>query len=224
FAQDDNPFGPDEYPSARQCARFSRQNTEAFVRLLFMNGLAVGALAASPLAAQLRPIAVAALPAPAAALHQRFSAVLRPSAKAWVDSEAVKVGRGTTDGETAATMVRADAGRRFATLGASGTDIEAIAFIVLMQATNDMGKDLKALMADVEMANSKKQKMRDAHATLKSAQDSLKKKLDSMNDMTEMTSLRLQMAMDRRSKFMTALSNIMKKIDSTQSAIVQNLK
>jgi len=59
--------------------------------------------------------------------------------------------------------LRAAAQARFAgQLGAAGgADIEALAFLVLMQATRDAEADLKAIMAQVKAANAAKQKLRD---------------------------------------------------------------
>jgi hypothetical protein len=46
-------------------------------------------------------------------------------------------------------------------LGNQGQDIEAIAFIVLVNATNDMDKDLQEIMAQVKAMTNAKQKLRD---------------------------------------------------------------
>lgn len=48
-----------------------------------------------------------------------------------------------------------------ASMGVGDGDIEALAFIVLMQATNDMGQDLKTIMAEVKAMTAAKQKLRD---------------------------------------------------------------
>jgi hypothetical protein len=126
-------------------------------------------------------------------------------------------------------------------------DIEALAFIVLMQASKSAQEDLKAIMAQVKAINSAKAELREQvkpsrsqtaldfeatfqlMATLYQKQldaelEQTQQDLDSMSEMGEMESLRLQMMMDRLSKMMSTLSNILKKIADTNSQIVQNLK
>lgn len=92
-------------------------------------------------------------------------------------------------------------------------DIEAIAFLVMMQATQDAQSDLKNIMDGVKKANQQKQSQRAAG-----------KQKDAVSEMSDEESLRLQMAMDRQSKFLATLSNVEKKMVQTQDSIVQNLK
>ena len=127
-------------------------------------------------------------------------------------------------------------------------DIEALAFIVLMQASKSAQEDLKAIMAQVKAINRAKNRLREDVKQLQSSRsaldfegtfqlmavlyskqleaelDAIQQKLDSLSEMGEMESLRLQMAMDRLSKMMSTISNIMKRISETNSQIVQNLK
>lgn len=125
-------------------------------------------------------------------------------------------------------------------------DIEAVAFLVLMQASKSAQEDLKAIMEQVKDINEAKRKLRatlnphekpgldidgvlqlmatlylqESEADLRRLQDHL----DSLSELGEVESLRLQMAMDRMSKMMSTLSNLLKKMSDTASAIVQNLK
>lgn len=131
-------------------------------------------------------------------------------------------------------------------------DVEAMAFVVLMEAARSAQDDLKAIMQGVKAANAAKQKLRalfkekeKTHHAGRGALDfesmfglmatlyakhldeeagDLLDKLDSMSEMGEMESLRLQMAMDRMSKMMSTLSNLLKKMADTSSQITQNLK
>ena len=121
-------------------------------------------------------------------------------------------------------------------------DVNALAFIVMMEASKAAQDDLKAIMAKVKAINSQKKKLRelikekqsgnlDFEATfhvmavgMDALIDQMKNDLDSMSEMGEMESLRLQMAMDRLSKMMSTLSNMLKKISDTASQITQNLK
>lgn len=131
-----------------------------------------------------------------------------------------------------------------ATASASDTsgDIEALAFLVLMQASKSVQEDLEAIMEQVKAINCAKAGVRrqakptlDFEATfqllgtlyaqqLDAELDQIKNDIASMSEMSEMESLRLQMAMDRMSRMMSTLSNILKKISDTSSQIVQNLK
>jgi hypothetical protein len=124
----------------------------------------------------------------------------------------------------------------------AANDVNALAFIVMMEASKAAQDDLKAIMAKVKAINSQKKKLRelikekqsgnlDFEATfhvmavgMDALIDQMKNDLDSMSEMGEMESLRLQMAMDRLSKMMSTLSNLLKKISDTASQITQNLK
>ncbi len=128
-----------------------------------------------------------------------------------------------------------------------GDDIEAIAFLVLMQASRSAQEDLKAIMAEVKAITNAKAKLREmldqpsergldlfsanavisaliTRAELCRVVEGMQNDLDSMSELSETESLRLQMAMDRISKFMSTLSNILKKMSDTASQITQNLK
>lgn len=117
------------------------------------------------------------------------------------------------------------------------SDIEALVFIVLMQADHDAREDLKEIMGRMKAINDAKECKRDPKCldalgsrggTSKEIADKalqdIKNKVDSMSEMGEMESLRLQMAMDRMSKMMSTLSNLLKKISDTSQQITQNLK
>ena len=121
------------------------------MRLAWTLTLAVPVLFAVPAAAE--------LPEGAEALHARLASRLAPSVRSWVGGEARTLARAGGD----AGALRAAAQARFAgQLGAAGgADIEALAFLVLMQATRDAEADLKAIMAQVKAANAAKQKLRD---------------------------------------------------------------
>jgi hypothetical protein len=95
----------------------------------------------------------------------------------------------------------------------SNEDIEALVFVVMMQATKDEQSDLKNIMDGVKKANQQKQ-----------GQRADRNQKDAMSDLSDEDSLRMQLAMDRQSKFMETLSNIEKKMAQTQDSVVQNLK
>ena len=95
----------------------------------------------------------------------------------------------------------------------SNGDVEALAFMVMMQATKDAQSDLKNIMDGVQQTNQQKQ-----------AQRSAQYQKNSMSELGDEQSLRLQMAMDRLSKLMEALSNLEKKMAQTDDSIAKNLK
>ncbi|WP_199553601.1 hypothetical protein [Sandaracinobacteroides hominis] len=150
------------------------------------------------------------------------------------------------EAEFGAVLETARPGGSWAVLGSMPDgDIEALAFLVLMQASKSAQEDLKAIMAGVKAINARKAKLRellgekqqegarldpDAYARAVLTMqvdlmvDEIRRDLDSMSEMGEMESLRLQMAMDRMSKMMSTLSNLLKKLADTQQSIVQNLK
>jgi hypothetical protein len=126
-------------------------------------------------------------------------------------------------------------------------NIEALAFLVLMEAGKSAREDLRAIMDQVEKITAQKRKVRAAlkqrpddgldlfsvssvisavttKAELSRAVEEMKHDLDAMSELGEMESLRLQMAMDRLSKMMSTLSNLLKKMSGTASQITQNLK
>lgn len=120
----------------------------------------------------------------------------------------------------------------------NGGDIEAVCFLVLMQASKDAGEDLKTIMDGVENINKQKDAQRKNMQAISHPNNTLSKnentiqsnpklapvKKDSLSNLSEMQQIRLQMAMDRRSKLISTISNIMKKISDTQNQILQNLK
>jgi len=131
--------------------------------------------------------------------------------------------------------------------GADEGDIEAIAFLVMMEASHSAQDDLRAVMEQVKAITAQKNKAREAlklrpdrgldrlsvtsvisavatKAEMSAVVDQMKADLDAMSELGETESLRLQMAMDRMSKMMSTLSNILKKISCTASQITQNLK
>lgn len=78
--------------------------------------------------------------------------------------------------------------RTYGVLGSmNGQDIEAIAFLVLMQASKSAQEDLKAIMAHVKAINDQKEKLRSASALLKSNQNITRIKLDSLKSVSNQT-------------------------------------
>ncbi len=119
----------------------------------------------------LRPI-----PSDMARRFAAFKPALKPSAKIWVEQQALQEAqKQVPDAAVLKTMIR----NRFPALAASNRsasgmsvgdgDIEAIAFIVLMQAMNDMEQDLKSIGAQVQAMNNAKQKLRDLMSGINAA-------------------------------------------------------
>ena len=111
-----------------------------------------------PVATEVRPIQPE--------MTRRFAALqprLQPSARMWVEQQArVEAQKSAPDVAGLESAIRS----RFRTnarsaANAPGADIEAVAFLVMMQATQDMDKDLQAIMAEVKSMTNAKQKLRD---------------------------------------------------------------
>jgi hypothetical protein len=84
---------------------------------------------------------------------------LQPTASAWVNQQAHALAQKTTPDLHALEI--AIRGRFGDGNKLNDGDIEAVAFIVMMQATNDMDKDLKAIMDEVKSMTAAKAKLRD---------------------------------------------------------------
>ena len=182
-------------------------------------------------------------------LFYKLMAAANPVKRNWVYKTAVKY-RGK---EITELKAMSEASNASAVLGSmTEGDIEAMAFLVLMQASKTGNDDLKTIMAEMKTVNNAKVnqrkqiqsnastknniilKARDENAVVK--KDTLKRtslnpnlrlqpsKKDDLNEMGEEQQLRMQMAMDRRSKMMEAISNLLKKIADTEDQIIQNIK
>ncbi len=115
-------------------------------------------IAEKPLATEVRPIEPE--------LTRRFSSLhgrLQPSARTWVEQQAqVEAQKSAPDVAGLNSAIRSRfAAKRNVMSSPAGGDIEAVAFLVMMQATNDMDKDLQQIMAEVKSMNNAKQKLRD---------------------------------------------------------------
>jgi hypothetical protein len=84
---------------------------------------------------------------------------LQPTASAWVNQQAHALAQKTAPDLPALEI--AIRGRFADGNNLSDSDIEAVAFIVMMEATNDMDKDLKAIMDDLKSMTAAKAKLRD---------------------------------------------------------------
>jgi hypothetical protein len=191
----------------------------------------------------------AEIPADAVRLHDRISGRIQPSVHSWIRQEANKFrGQSVVDEK----RLRADIAARFEgqnPSSMSGVDIEAVAFIVMMQATKDADSDLKALMEQTKAQNESRRKARVSATSVKNMQspagqrqpatkmggptapvvtrtapDNTGRNPDSMDEMDEPARMRLQALMDKRSKTIDTLTRIMKKVSDTQGGLIQNLK
>ena len=124
-----------------------------------------------------------------------------------------------------------------------GVDIEALAFLVLMDASKSAQEDLREIMESVEeihaagrgISGPKTNHSLDTDSILKlmltvygkgleHEMEALQRDVDAKDELSDLESLRLQMLMDRVSQMMATLSNLLKKLADTNSSIVQNLK
>lgn len=93
-----------------------------------------------------------------------------------------------------------------------GEDIEALVFLVLMQAAKSANEDLKSIMEETKKANEARERAR-------RQQGSEEGGLDDLGGMQK-----LQELMDRKSKLLSTLSNLLKKRSETEDGVVSNLK
>lgn len=108
------------------------------------------------------------VPSPEAdSLFTRMMSKINPRHVQWVRTTATQANRQNLGLDS----ILALSARHFATPGANNSsDIEAIAFLVLMQATKESQEDLKAIMDKVKAINESKQKLRTAESSLKNSQ------------------------------------------------------
>jgi hypothetical protein len=141
---------------------------------------------------------------PIEAQRVRLDAALRPEVRARLCAPTEEVLRrvtwslGAVEPQAAAT-----AAVSAAFVGQPGSDIEALAFLVLMNAARSAQEDLRTIMEAVKAINAAK---------------------DRMSELSDLQSLELQMAIDRLSRFESTLSNLLKKISETSESIIQNIK
>jgi len=187
------------------------------------------------------PSALPTIPPPMAAKYVGLITHLRPSAASWASQEAQRIAGQPVNLQQLESAISAHFAPSIGGTGIPpGMDIEALAFIVLMQATQDQDKDLQSIMDGVQEINKQKAALRSQMQALNQLEannaksspgpspspssGALKSRLDSLNELSETQSLQLQMTMDRRSKLIDTLSNVMKSIANTSDAVVQNLK
>jgi hypothetical protein len=123
------------------------------------------------LAAQATSAAETQIPEQAKAIHVRLIAALKPAVREWVSQEAKKVSK---DPKTSEAAIKADIQSRFAGQSLAGADVEALAFIVLMEASQDAQNDLKSIMDGVKSANERKAALRQAPNNLKQQDAAIK--------------------------------------------------
>jgi len=158
-------------------------------------------------AVQVRPV-----PNEAVRLNSRFIANLSPSAHAKVQAAGAKLAAAIKQQTMSPAQIQSGA-RGFAAQsfpGVASSDIDAVCYMVMMEAANDNGADLQQTMNQVQQTTASKQAVRQAS--------------NSMSDMNSQQQMSLQMAMDRRDQLLEAISNMMKSVSNTQSSIVQNMK
>lgn len=149
----------------------SRQSLAVAVILTCSAGMAIPAAAQmlQQPQARVQPAQVRELPPEMTRRFANFHAALQPSARSWVEQQAkMQAQEGAPDMQGLESAVRI----RFPQLNGSGAgsgmlggssgsnDIEAVAFIVLMNATQDMDQDLRTLMGQVNSINQAEESLR----------------------------------------------------------------
>jgi hypothetical protein len=187
---------------------------------------------------------IPALPPDSEATEARLLLKVGPQTRGFIRQEAARQRGNQAFSDTLASR----AVRGYGNL--NDANVEALTFLVMMEAAKSQREDLKVIMDGVKQINDAKESAR-RNATrgapsaprpraainratvslvprskqdIDNQIDQIKNDLDSMSEMGEMESLRLQMAMDRMSKMMQTLSNLSKKMSDTNATITQNLK
>ena len=97
------------------------------------------------------------------ALFQNFMLQINPKHVSWVKSSAKTVNEKKLEEQAIRNM-----SSQYAVLGSlSNSDIEALAFLVMMQSAKDAQEDIKGIMNEVKEINKKKQALRQATETMK---------------------------------------------------------
>jgi len=198
--------------------------------LLFLVVLGIPNANATHPPIRLRVPAFVFVPDRATPLYSRLYKRVTPQGRFWVTSQALRLREGAIDPSEFESV--AQQGCMTNPVTGSGCDVEALCFLVLMQATAGEEQDLRAQMNQIRRQAAAKAQIRGMiqHEDKITASDinasavNMKNQLDSESELGETESLRLQMSMDRLSKLMTTLSNVLKKLDDTGSSIVQNVK
>ena len=184
----------------------------------------------------------------------RFSAAMRPELRARVLAAAhllaqrldapVPTSGSPRDPQQLARQIVSDRQSFPEASSFGGADVEALVFVVLMEASKGAEDDLKSIMASIKALDAAKACVRSAvdQAKARSCIDAIapsppmtraeldallaaaKDNADSLGSLDQTMQARLQMAMDRLSKLLETLSNLLKQISATDSGIVSNLK
>lgn len=228
---------------ARRLCYIPTSDREGFPMRILLLTTVVACLFAPSVGAQTEP----ALPAGAEALEARLMTRVGPQTRSWIRKEAARQHAAGNASETVArNAIKADP-----LLGSlPDGDINALVFLVMMEASKSARDDLKAIMNGVKKINEAKASLRKNEnakaatvprqtttasrplvqpkpipkAQFEKQLQSAKNDLDSLSEMGEMESLRLQAAMDNSTKANSAASNAMKKFSATSQSISQNLK
>jgi hypothetical protein len=186
-------------------------------------------------------------PIVAAKTHDQLAANLSPSAKSKVQSTALSIKTSTNITDAAG---RAAVSAAFP--GLNDSDIQALMFIVMMEASGSAQQDLQDIMSEVDKMNSQKSALRSqlpknqAHSAsvakvivqtapvdyyrapdplpANASATDIEKRLKDLDAMTSANQLRLQTLRSRQQQMMSVVSNTFKAAQSVKGSVLQNLK
>ncbi|HLW80897.1 MAG TPA: hypothetical protein VKS20_02530 [Candidatus Acidoferrales bacterium] len=125
---------------------------------------------------RMQPAEVRELPPEMGRRFSNFHAALQPSARAWVEQARIQAQKGTPDVQGLESAIHgrfpqlkgSSGAMTGGTLGTNfgGGDIEAMVFVVLMDATKNMDQDLKTLMGQVNAIKSAKDSLRSLQSSV----------------------------------------------------------
>lgn len=188
-------------------------------------------LVSTSLAFGQRGQAVPSLRPPDANLMTHFAAIdrlLSPSARTKVQQAATALVRDErTPPDLVMNSARAQVGAVFPGNSLGSTDIEGVAFIIIMQATKEMDEDLKQIMSAVRDAAAMKDSLRKMSMELTAAPKlgaSTRSAQSCVEELSQAAQLELQRQMERRSKFLEIAGRLAKSAAEVSAGIIGNLK
>lgn len=155
----------------------------------------------------------------AESLYNKLMSAARPEIKNWVYSTAGKYRYKDVNKNVLI------ANKDFNIVNAQNADLDALTFLVMMQASKEAEDDLKQSLNNMKQVNTTKAKQREQVQSNTPALkfDSLHNK-NNGPDANHDDQLKIQILTDRRQKALETISNLMKKVSETENSIIQNLK
>ncbi len=162
-------------------------------------------------------LAIKPVPSGLIAFNARLSASVKPTVRAWVQSEARALAGRKLAPDAMLATARGDVLGRFSGQTLLTAEVETMAMLVMSECARDAQADVEALLAQMQATSAARRAQRQAATPAKA-------KADSLSDLTAGEMLLLQQAMDKKSQLEQMISNVMKAGADAASAAIVNLK